>query len=72
MPYDYIAVADSAPFSEAPDAILRALNRITWAGDHATKGSPHKPRNELLAVGYMEDMRMGVSNPNALSVTCRR
>lgn len=72
MPYDYVAVADSAPFSEAPRVIMGALNRLTWAGEHATKGSPHPPRNELLAVGYMESMKMGVRNPNALSVAGRR
>ena len=37
------------------------LNRPTWARYYATKGSPHAPRNELLAVGYMENMKMGVS-----------
>ena len=72
MPYDYVAVADSAPFSKAPHAILGALNRLTWAGDYATKGSPHAPRNELLAVGYMESMKMGVSSPIALSVAGHR
>ena len=72
MPYDYVAVADSAPFSQAPPAILNALNRLTWAGDHATQRSPHPPRNELLAVGYMETMKMNVSRSTALTVAgCR-
>ena len=68
MPYDYVAVADSAPFSQAPPAILNALNRLTWAGNHASKGSPHPPRNELLAVGYMETMKMNVSSATTLNV----
>lgn len=61
MPYDYVAAADSAPFSEAPRPIMESLNRLTWAGNVVTKGKEYPPRNELLAVGYMEAQRMGVS-----------
>ena len=61
MPYNYIAAADSAPFSEAPKAIMECLNRLTWAGNVAVKGKEYLPRNELLAVGYMETQKMNVS-----------
>ena len=60
MPYSYVAAADSAPFSEAPLPIMEALSRLTWAGN-VIAGQHYPPRNELLAVGYMEDQKMGVS-----------
>ena len=60
MGYDYVADVDSTPFNEAPHAIMESLNRLTWAGNVVTKGKPHPARNELLAVGYMEDQRMMV------------
>ena len=62
MPYNYVAAPDSAPFSEAPPAIVEALNRLTWAGNVAVKGKVYPPRNELLAVGYMEAQKMGVGS----------
>lgn len=61
MPYHYIAAADSAPFSEAPSAIMESLNRLTWASNVVVGGKPYPPRNELLAVGYMETQKMDVS-----------
>ncbi|KAL8791741.1 MAG: hypothetical protein Q9195_005679 [Heterodermia aff. obscurata] len=38
---------------------MESLNRLTWAGNVATNGHPYPPRNELLAVGYMETQKMG-------------
>lgn len=61
MPYNYIAAADSSPFSEAPCSIMESLNRLTWAGNVMTHGKEYPPRNELLAVGYMETQKMDVS-----------
>ena len=61
MPYNYVAAPDSAPFSEAPLPIMESLNRLTWAGNVVANGRSYPPRNELLAVGYMETQKMGVS-----------
>ena len=61
MPYNYVAAADSAPFSEAPAAVMECLSRLIWAGTTVTNGSPRPLFNELLAVGYFETMKMDVS-----------
>ena len=52
---------DSRPFSEAPPAIIDALNRVTWAGRDAVKDGSFKAFNELLSLGYMEKQAIGVS-----------
>ena len=61
LSFFFIKHLDSAPFSEAPPAIMESLNRLTWAGSEAVRGQYYPPRNELVAVGYMETQRMGVS-----------
>ena len=58
---------DSRPFSEAPPAIIDALNRVTWAGRDAVKDGSFKAFNELLSLGYMEKQAIGVSPSNAYS-----
>ena len=62
MPYKYVVPTDSAPFNEAPEPILEALRRMLWAGQHIIPNSQFEAFNELLAVGYFEGMKMGVSS----------
>ncbi|KAI9884066.1 MAG: hypothetical protein M1823_004156 [Watsoniomyces obsoletus] len=61
MPYKYIVAVDSKPFSEAPDLILNVLHRLQWAANqtHAADDGPFGGFNELLAVGYLEEQKMG-------------
>ena len=44
-------------------AILKAVKRLTWAGQNAVgdHSQPFVDFNEMLSVGYFEDMHMGVS-----------
>lgn len=62
MPYKYVVSVDSKGFDDAPDVVLRALGRLTWATEKAVKGSgdPFLSPNELLILGYLEDMKIGV------------
>ena len=62
MPYKYVVPTHSAPFNEAPAPILEALRRMLWAGQHAVPEGAFQAFNELLAVGYFEGMKMGVSS----------
>ena len=48
-------------FSEAPPAIMDAINHITWAGKDAITDGSFKPCNELLCLAYMEDQDISVS-----------
>ncbi|KAJ5673085.1 hypothetical protein N7507_002212 [Penicillium longicatenatum] len=61
MPYKYVVSVVSKGFSEAPDAILRSLGRLTWATKQAVTaaGGAFLPPNELLALGYFEGMKIG-------------
>ncbi|KAH2085533.1 hypothetical protein KXX03_001550 [Aspergillus fumigatus] len=61
MPYKYIVSVDSRPFTDAPHEIMRALGRLTWATERAVAGSGDAflPPNELLMLGYFEDMKIG-------------
>ncbi|KKK17010.1 hypothetical protein ARAM_003408 [Aspergillus rambellii] len=64
MPYKYIVSVDSRGFSNASDAILRSLGRLTWATEQAVQGQsteqdPLLLPNELLLLGYFEDMKIG-------------
>lgn len=61
MPYSYIVDVDSKGFSEAPSTILRALHRLTWAGEQTVTDGTFKKFNELLTIGYFEDQKMSVS-----------
>jgi hypothetical protein len=62
-PYKYIVSVLSKGFDEAPDVILRALGRLSWATEQAviSIGDKYMPPNELLTLGYFEDMKIGVS-----------
>ncbi|KAL2010317.1 hypothetical protein VTN00DRAFT_6124 [Thermoascus crustaceus] len=61
MPYKYVVSVDSKGFDEAPREIMRALGRLTWATEHAINaaGDTFLPPNELLMLGYFEDMAIG-------------
>ncbi|KAI9682656.1 MAG: hypothetical protein M1829_006643 [Trizodia sp. TS-e1964] len=59
MPYKYIVDVESKSFKDAPRTILKALNRLTWAGQMAVTDGSFQKFNELLAVGYFEAQRMG-------------
>ncbi|KAJ9206360.1 hypothetical protein DTO027B5_717 [Paecilomyces variotii] len=61
MPYKYVVSVDSKGFDEAPPEIMNALGRLTWATEQAVSaagGSVLHP-NELLMLGYFEDMAIG-------------
>lgn len=64
MPYKYIVSVDSKGFDEAADEMLRALGRLTWATNKAVTGSGDEflPPNELLTLGYFDEMKIGVSH----------
>lgn len=62
MPYKYVVSVDSKGFSEASDQMLRALGRLTWATEKAVtnSGDEFLPPNELLTLGYFDEMKIGV------------
>lgn len=62
MPYKYVVSVGSKGFDEAPSEILRALGRLSWATDKAVSTTGHQPLppNELLLLGYLEGMKIGV------------
>ena len=70
MPYKYVVSVASKGFDEACDEILRALGRLTWATEQAVNdaGDSFLPPNELLVLGYFEDMKIGVCHVVSLSV----
>lgn len=63
MPYKYVVSVASKAFDEAPVEVMHSLGRLTWATKEAVSavgGSVLLP-NELLMLGYFEDMAIGVS-----------
>lgn len=74
LPYKFVAAPDSKGFSEAPPAILDALNHLTWAGQDAIQDGSYRPFNELLCLGYMENQKIGVSpsmsHSTSFSLSC--
>jgi hypothetical protein len=58
-----VVSVDSKSFSDAPAQILTALGRLSWAtGQAVTRaGDTYQAPNELLALGYFEEMKIGVS-----------
>lgn len=62
MPYKYVVSVGSKGFDEAPCEILRALGRLSWATEKAVSTAGHQPLspNELLLLGYLEGMKIGV------------
>lgn len=68
MPYKYVVSVDSKGFDQAPGEILQALGRLSWASEKAVteSGDKYMPPNELLLLGYFEDMKIGVTRPSTL------
>lgn len=60
MPYRYVVSVDSKGFNEAPPPVMHCLSRLTWAARQVAGNNC--PPNELLAVGYFEEMAMNVSS----------
>ncbi|OAF58525.1 hypothetical protein VC83_04909 [Pseudogymnoascus destructans] len=60
-PYKFIVAQSSRGFSEAPTVIIKALKRLTWAGEQTLTdvGEPFHPFNELLSIGYFQDCSIG-------------
>lgn len=60
-PYKYGVSQESRGFSEAPQVILKAVKRLTWAGAQALckKVEPFQPFNELLSIAYMQNSAIG-------------
>ena len=64
MPYNYIVGHDnSTSLADAPEGIKEALRRMTWASKRVVPRQDFVGFNELLAIGYLETMRMNVCAP---------
>ncbi|KAK2809772.1 hypothetical protein FQN49_008589 [Arthroderma sp. PD_2] len=59
MPYKYIVSVDSRPFNTAPQVIMCALERLKWATKQTVNAEEFQTPNELLALGYFEEMSIG-------------
>ncbi|KAL9605193.1 MAG: hypothetical protein Q9179_001625 [Wetmoreana sp. 5 TL-2023] len=59
MPYEFSAEVPSTAFKDAPDVVLNALHRMTWAGRIASEGTPLDHLNEVLVLGYLEEQAIG-------------
>lgn len=59
-------------FRDAPTVIIKALKRLTWAGERTVDGNLEEfvPFNELLSIGYFEDAHIGVSVLLSLHDSC--
>ena len=65
MPYNYVVGHDnSTSLADAPEAIKEAVRRMTWAAKRIVPGGDFVDFNEVLAVGYLEAMKMGVRVPS--------
>ena len=61
MPYNYVVGHDnSTKLEDAPEPIKEAVHRMTWAAKRIVPEEDFVAFNELLAIGYLEAMRMGV------------
>lgn len=71
MPYKYVVSVDSRSFANAPPMITRALGRLTWATRNSMEDqTAFQPPNELLTLGYFEDMSIGVRLTLTANSTC--
>ncbi|MCJ1383484.1 hypothetical protein MMC17_006598 [Xylographa soralifera] len=59
MPYKYIVAVDSKGFNEAPAPVISALKRLEWGAKASVRDGSFLSFNELLAVGYFEEGKMG-------------
>lgn len=67
MPYKYVVPVHSKAFTEAPAEIMFALGRLTWATKNAVVEKVSR-LNEMLTVGYFEQMSMGVCGKRSQSL----
>jgi hypothetical protein len=67
MPYKFVVPVHSKGFDEAPAEIMIALGRLDWATNQVV-GNEVLPPNELLTVGYFEQMSMGVCHKRSQSL----
>ncbi|KAH8588655.1 hypothetical protein B0O99DRAFT_693224 [Bisporella sp. PMI_857] len=65
-PYKYGVTQESKSFKEAPEAVLQAVNILTWAGEKAHVDGPEEFRkepyldfNECLSIGYLPGGSIG-------------
>ncbi|RDW62154.1 hypothetical protein BP6252_11587 [Coleophoma cylindrospora] len=60
-PYKYGVSVLSKGFDEAEPVIMKAVQRLTWAGKHAITDdiADFQPFNELLSIGYFEGTHIG-------------
>ena len=64
MPYNYVVGHDnSTSLADAPEGIKEAMRRMTWASKRVVPRQDFVAFNELLAIGYLETMRMNVCTP---------
>jgi hypothetical protein len=66
MPYKYVVAVDSKGFDEAPPVIMQTLGRLSWATEEVVTaaGDVFQQPNELLTLGYFEEMSIGVCQPS--------
>ena len=61
MPYNYVVGHDnSTRLADSPSPIKEAMRRMTWAAKRIVLDGDFIAFNELLAVGYYENMKMNV------------
>ncbi|KAF7862641.1 hypothetical protein EAF04_007514 [Stromatinia cepivora] len=61
-PYKFLVAHEANSFEDAPAPILKAMQRMTWAGKQAFAGkddTEFTPFNEILCLGYFENMHIG-------------
>ncbi|RDL41607.1 uncharacterized protein BP5553_01586 [Venustampulla echinocandica] len=61
-PYKYGVAQISKGFDQTPIVLIKALKRLTWAGELALTSAAHEgfvPFNELLSIGYFEKSTIG-------------
>ena len=64
LPYNYVVGHDnSTSLADAPEAITQAVRRMTWAAKRIVPDEDFVGFNELLAIGYLETMKMNVCAP---------
>ena len=69
MPYKYAVAVESKSFSEAPQPILGALHRLSWAGEQSITDGSFQKFNELLTIGYFERQHISVLSSSFEAMT---
>lgn len=69
MPYNYVVGHDnSTSLADAPEGIKEAVRRMTWAAKRAVSGDDFVDFNEVLAIGYLETMKMNYHDDGEISL----